>query len=981
MKYDETVHELETIYKTTHDGIAIMDLETRFLDCNPAYLKMTGFTKDELLEKSCVELSASEDIERSKKVVAEVIDKGFVDFYDKTCVIKNDKRIYVHMSLSLLPDKQRILIATRDMTWLLQEQKRFKSVVNVAPIPIALMNDNQEVLYFNDAFIKTFGYRTEEVPTAQTWWPKAYSDAEYQQLMQRTWEERVEHYVQEGFKKFDPIEAVVTCKDGCKRRGYWILSRFKNYFIIVFNDTTELFEKEQKAKSIKQAYTALSAVNEIIAKAQDEKCMYQDICNELHEHSDYTFVWIGLKSEDEERNVHVAAHAGLDDGFVNALKVTYAEGPWGNGPAGRTIREQHPVLVQDIMNDPAFEPWRDAAKKNGFLSLVGLPISYKESMYGSLTCYHNEKDAFEKEEIALLQRLAQNIGFGISSLRAQKESQKAQESLKVTASVFEHSSDGIIVTDKNSVIIKVNPSFCAITGYSEKELIGKRPNILKSNRHDKLFYENIWDDLLTDGKWQGEIWNRKKSGELYVQYQTIDAVYNEQNKISRYVSVVNDITELKEQEKRIRFLAYHDALTGLPNRTLFHDRIEQAIARSRRDRLSFALLFIDLDRFKQINDTMGHNFGDMLLQVIAQRLLEVTRERDTVARMGGDEFVVLAEELEEKNGAAILSQRLIEKVTEPLMLIGNDLTITTSVGVALYPRDGDNADELMKHADTAMYAAKTAGRNTFRFFDVQMNDAAEEKLKLEMELRRAVENNQFELYYQPKVTIDDGTMYGAEALIRWNHPTDGVISPTKFIPLAEESDLIDKIGDWVLEAAFRDLSEWKKEGLELIQVSINIASSQLKQEDFSQKIEAFSKQYDVGLDYIQFEITEGSFIDNPIEASQKLTTLRALGASIAIDDFGTGYSSLSYLKQLPIDVVKIDKSFIEDVDHDTNDAGLVSGIVAIANALHKSVVAEGIETQMQLDKLKQLKCVKGQGFFFSKPLPKNRFNKWVSQKR
>lgn len=562
-------------------------------------------------------------------------------------------------------------------------------------------------------------------------------------------------------------------------------------------------------------------------------------------------------------------------------------------------------------------------------------------------------------------------------VRDMTEHHQQRLQLQLSGTVFENTAEGILITDAEATILSVNPAFEKITGYSKLEAIGQKPNILKSNHHDSRFYTELWKTLLSVGRWKGEVWNRAQDGRLYVQSQTITAVRDDQDRIIQFVSVFSDITEFKKQEEAVQHLAYHDPLTGLPNRLLFQDRIQHALERAKRDRYRLALFFLDLDRFKQINDTLGHNIGDMLLQNVANRIVGICRSEDTVARLGGDEFVVLMEGFKNSDTLAHIAKKIIESLSRTMELEGHTIQISTSIGIALYPDSDTHVIGLMKDADMAMYAAKQAGRGTYRFYDDAMNKETTEKMEMEMELRQAIENEELELYYQPKVMLDENRPYGAEALVRWRHPEKGLISPEFFIALAEETGLIEPIGNWVLETAFAQMQQWQDEGCLPIVLSINVSAKQLKRTNLPEQILKLSKQYSVDLKNIELELTESAFMEDPAMATAILKKLKTLEISIAIDDFGTGYSSLSYLKNLPINIVKIDRSFIESIDSSEGDAELVSGIIAMTKALKKDTVAEGIETHDQLELLKKLECESGQGYLFAKPLPAKDFSEWI----
>ncbi len=787
-------NQLDAIFKTTRDGIALLDYETNFIDFNPAYLAMTGFSRDELLQKSCIGLSAPEDISRSVMVIKKVLEEGYVDFYEKTCVVKDDRHVYVHMSLALLPQTRQILIATRDMTQfrdqqtaLMKSKQQFESLLEFSPIPALISDFEGNVYKLNHAFIRLFGYSREDIPDIESWWQRACPDSAYRNGLKQQWDE----VLASKLKTFTPIEARVSCMDRSVR-------------IIRF-------------------------------------------------------------------------HLGISDTLI----VTQCE---------------------DIT-----------------------------------------------------------------------EIRKLETSMRLSQNVFENASEGILVTDSATRIISVNSSFEQITGYHRNEILGNPPNVLKSNRHDKEFYTKLWETLLREGHWQGEIWNRKKSGEIYIQRQSINIVRDAQGRITNFVSVFQDISELKLKEEQIVHMAYHDALTGLPNRLLLTDRISRNIERAKRHHARFAVLFLDLDRFKQINDTLGHNVGDDLLQIIAKRLSLICRAEDTLSRLGGDEFIILIDQFESDEQLLKILSRLLNVVREPAIIEEHHLTVSTSIGIAIYPEDGVTADILIKNADAAMYESKKSGKNSYSFFNPALNENLFAQLELEMKLHEALKKGEFELFAQPKVTLSNHQVCGAELLIRWKHD-DAYIYPSDFIPVAEESGLIVAIGSWVMEESFRLLQHYRNMDLSL---SINVSAKQFQQEDIVAQLQYFSAKYNVAPRMIQIELTESAFIGNPQTARTTLNAIRTLGFSIALDDFGTGFSSLSYLKQLPIDIIKIDQSFIRDMTTDSEDKVLVESIIAMAGALNKKTVAEGVETREHLEMLQELGCYGAQGYYFARPMPFREFIAWL----
>ncbi|MEN6585950.1 MAG: EAL domain-containing protein [Sulfuricella sp.] len=549
----------------------------------------------------------------------------------------------------------------------------------------------------------------------------------------------------------------------------------------------------------------------------------------------------------------------------------------------------------------------------------------------------------------------------------------SSQNLRLAEKVFENTFDGIMITGPRNVIESVNPAFTVITGFQARDVIGKTPTILASGRHDTEFYRAMWAEIGAKGYWQGEVWNRRKNGEIYPEWLAINVIRDSAGKVSNYVAIFSDITERKAAESHVRHLAHHDALTDLPNRILFVERLNHAIVHAHRVEQKVAVMFLDLDRFKRINDTLGHTMGDRLLQTVGQRLAACMREDDTVARMGGDEFTVLIENVIDPGSLPTLAQKIIAELSRPVVLDGHELVVTTSIGISVYPDDSDQADALVKHADAAMYLAKEKGRNNFQFFTSEMNAHAFERMTMETWLRKALERQEFALHYQPQVDIGSHRIVGMEALLRWNQPDVGMIPPAQFIPVAEDTGLIVPIGEWVLLEACTQNQAWQDEGLPPLRVAVNMSGRQFRQKNLVEVISSILTKTGLKAEYLELEITESIAMVNADETVTKLHALKAMGIRISMDDFGTGHSSLSYLKQFPIDTLKIDKSFVQDLTRDSTDNTIAAAIATMARGLKMKIITEGVETEEQLTCLKGMQQGDVQGYYFSHPLPPDEF--------
>jgi len=561
----------------------------------------------------------------------------------------------------------------------------------------------------------------------------------------------------------------------------------------------------------------------------------------------------------------------------------------------------------------------------------------------------------------------------LATVRDISERKKNEEQLRLAAKVFESKSEGIVITDAEGTILHVNDAFCQITGYTRDEVIGKNPRIMKSDRHDEEFYKQMWQDILTKGFWQGEVWDRRKDGEIYPKWLSISAVKDDQGNLTHFVAIFSDLTAIKQSEEKLELLAHYDFLTGLPNRLLFNDRLRQAILRARRNQARFGLIYLDLDGFKLINDSLGHIIGDQMLKIVGQRLKKIIRETDTIARLGGDEFGLIITDIREPSILASIAQKIKEAISEPFCIRGYELFITVSIGITIYPDDGRDEVTLMQNADSAMYQAKAEGKNNYNFFSSKLHKKVQRRLSIQNELQHALKKNQFVLFYQPKVEIKTRKIVGAEALIRWQHPIQGLVSPDEFIPVAEETGLIYEIGQWVINDVCSTLKRWQARGQNDFHVAVNLSAQHFWFGDITREVHEAVKREGISPKFLELELTESMIMRDVKKSVQILNQLKAIGFKIAVDDFGTGYSSLAYLKRFPLDLLKIDRSFIEEFTSSEDAQVIVKTIIFLGHSLGLKVIAEGVETEEQLRMLEEFGCDQVQGYLFSPPIPAEEF--------
>ena len=562
-----------------------------------------------------------------------------------------------------------------------------------------------------------------------------------------------------------------------------------------------------------------------------------------------------------------------------------------------------------------------------------------------------------------------------------KELRSANENLKLVEKIIENTAEGIIVTDLEGKIIKVNKGFLNMSEFTEAEVLGENPRILKSGRHDNDFYKNLWEELLINGCWSGEIWNRRKDGAIYPKWLTINTIKDNKDKSLYYIGLLIDITKLKDVENQLNHLSYYDHLTGLPNRTLFYENLNQSIKFNKRYKTNLAVFFLDLDRFKNINDTLGHTFGDEFLIKIAKKLKDRIRESDTVCRVGGDEFLIVLDKFKNIDDVILVAKDILKLIEEPIFLREKEIVSSASLGISIFPDDDDSADGLIRKADSAMYLAKDSGKGNYKFFSQDIEDTNSIRLDLEIKLRKALEENKFELFYQPQINIEkhikgEFAIIGCEALIRWRKEDGNLIYPDVFIPLAEETKMIIPIGKWVLEEACRTAAKWFNEGL-AIRVSVNVSSIQFEDPNFLDYLNNALELSGLPPQLLHLELTESMLLGNIEKTVSLLNSIKDRGILFSIDDFGTGYSSLSYIKELPASNLKIDKAFVFKMENSYQDSALVQVIISIAKTFGMNSLAEGVETKSHMEKLYEMGCEEIQGYFISKPLPQVDFENFV----
>ena len=732
-------------------------------------------------------------------------------------------------------------------------------------------------------------------------------------------------------------------------------------------DITQRKTQEEKIRRLSNFYASLSKINHAIVQIKSESELFFSVCSITANLQHVKLAWIG-QPDDCTLLIRPVAAAGETQDYLSNLVISVdADVPEGLGPTGQAYRENRIVTVNDFQNNACTTLWHDNADRHfGWGASCSVPILQNQKPYAVLNVYSDEKDFFDEEILKLLAELSLDLSFALDSYAHEKARRVAEEKLELSAKVFSQSLEAIIITDKYNNIISVNRAFTAVTGYEEQDVFGKNPQNIASGRQNKKFYRALWKSLLKNNFWQGELWCRHKDGTIYPTWLTISVVRDEIGRITHHIAIFTDITQHKLAEQQIEHLAHYDSLTNLPNRLLLKSRIDHEMIVAERHKKPFALLFIDLDHFKNINDSLGHSIGDQVLIEVGRRLLACVREEDTVARLGGDEFNILLAACNE-HGAALVANKIITALAAPILYLNYQLFITPSIGISIYPGNGDSYETLSKNADIALYQAKEHGRNQYQFFTPTMQQHTQRRMEIENDLRQAIARNELMIYFQPQVNAQTGKIMGAEALLRWRHPIWGMVSPVEFIPVAEECGLILSIGNWVLEQSIAQARQWHDAGFTLT-IAVNLSLAQFRSKTLFEKVKQTLEHYKLPPYYLELELTESIAMQNPEVAIEITHQLTQLGIKLSVDDFGTGYSSLNYLQRFSLHKLKIDQSFTKNITTNKDSENIVDAIISLAKSLNLKTIAEGVETKQQLDMLKQKNCNEIQGYFFSKPV-------------
>lgn len=804
-------------------------------------------------------------------------------------------------------------------------EAKLYAIINACPIPLTL-NEETNITFLNPEFTKCFGYTQEDTPTLDDWWLKAYPDPVYRQWVIDTWTDNL-HKIKAKYGGFDPIERNVRCKDGSIRTVLTSATSLgdefeKTYLVILYDLTT----RKQTESELQEAFNLLQVViNNIPVRIfwKDLDCRYLG-CN------------------------HAFAN---DAGFASATQLIGKDDYAMNQPEqAEMLRADDRLVMTTAIARLNFEEQR--------------------------TILDGSKRWFRTSKVPLYDELNHVIGV-LGIYEDITESKQAAESLRLAASVFANTQEGLVITDISGNIIDANRAFTDMTGYTREEILGKNPNMFQSGRHDADFYKDMWKTLGKQHYWHGEVWNRRKNGELYAEWLTISEITNENNELTGYIGASSDISLLKKREQQLEQITHYDTLTGLPNRVLLTDRMNLAIAQSKRNNCLMAVCYLDLDGFKLVNDQFGHEIGDQLLVEMTQRIKNTLRDEDTIARLGGDEFAFLLQDLERVEDCEHTLHRLLKAIIEPFVVEDQIIEISASIGISIFPEDNSSPDTLLRHASQAMYQTKQTGKNAFHIYNIELDRQIHSHRSALNRIELAFENGEFELFFQPKVDMKKGIVFGAEALIRWRHLERGLVMPGEFLPLIEHNEFANRLDDWVIDRALQHIEQWQTQGLTL-KISVNISARSLQSIDFVSKLRAaFDRHPLANRHHFELEILETEVLNDLGKTAQTIKSCQAMGVKFSLDDFGTGYSSLSYLRRLPVQTLKIDQSFVRDMLEDDNDLAIVRSVIGLADSFKRQVLAEGVESLEHGILLMNMGCYLSQGYAIAKPMPAADFLNWL----
>ncbi len=973
--------EIRQLYNSVQDVIFEIrvdpDESFSFANVNRSFLEVTGLSEDEVIGKLVNQVipepSYSLVVEKYRQAIR---DERTISWQEKTPYPSGVKTGEV--SVSPIFDSEgcctMLIGSVHDLTErkhiedrLRKSEETFRLLFETSRDGIIVMTENRECVRANSAAVAMFGCKDE---------------AEFLAVHAS---QRNPEFQANGQSSDDYAENIIEYLDSNGSRYYeWLYRRVdgSEFFAeimparmmqdgqpmihLTIRDITERVVTQARLGRITKIYDALGQCNQAIIHCEDENELLNKVCRIAVEYGGMRLAWVGMLDASTQLLKPMALY-GDGYSYVGGIEVSTDAGKaTGKGPGGRAFREKRAIWCQDFMNDPSLAAWHERGREYGWSSVAGLPLFRNGDVVGVFILYSGVANAFDDEEQGLLKRMAEEISFGLSHMQGNREREEERKQLSMLSQVVEQSPNVVMITNGKGLIEYVNPAFERLTGYESKEVCGRDSQLLKSGGMLSSAFEQLRTSLKRGEAWQGEVITRKKDGAEVIAVAHVGPLYTEEDRVSRYLCVAEDVTEYRNTERRVEYLVNYDELTGLPSRVQLQQQFGHAMNAARRGGGNLALIFVDLDQFKNINNTLGHSVGDAVLKEIANQLKDVLRKEDVLCRLGGDKFIVMLPQCG-PDKAAKVAENILAAISVPRTIKQHEFVLTGSLGIAVFPQDGSDLETLSKNADMAMFLAKQERRGCYRFYTEEMQTRNARTLLLVGEMRHAIAKEQFHIHYQPFVSR--GRVIGAEALLRWDNPTLGSVSPVEFIPAAEEFGLIVDIGEWVLHKAAQQARAWLDAGMQLSSMAVNLSPMQFRDEKLSQTVVKVLQETQLPPEVLELEITESTAMLNPDLAVSLTKGLNMLGIRFAIDDFGTGYSSLSYLKKFHLHKLKIDRTFVRDLLADAEDQAIVSTIIDMARNLGLVVIAEGVENEEQCRFLTEQGCAEMQGFYFSKPLP------------
>lgn len=965
--------DFQVIFDTSLDAILVFRADGAILDANPVAVRRYGYTLVELRQMDVTDLAAADLKAIAPARLRQLLQSGEIFEWRHQCKDGCVLHVQVYAQAVMLHGESVLLSNVRDITArkmteavLQGSEQRFRNYMDHAPTIAWMKDEAGRYLYVSGAYEQRFGLKLQDClgKTDFDLWPREIAER-FRQTDRR---------VLDANQIFDVVESTLDANGSSK---WWRNLEFpfhdasgKTHVGGIGLDITEQKASEVQIERLTRLYAALSHCNQAIVRCADDTELFPRICRDCVDYGGMQMVWVGMR--DDHGRVRPVASFGAGIEYQDGLELSdRANHPAGQGPTGIAMREDRAYWCQDFESDPRTVMWHARAAAFGWHASASLPLHRRGAVIGALNLYVGVTDAFDESTMILLLKIADDISAALDRFDSAAQHRRDEEQLRVSEqhlrTIIETEPECVTVLDPDGLIVDINAAGLAV---------------LELKAVDDARRHRFCDFMLPDYQAHfADLHRRLAQGEnATLQFEIAGAHGNRRwleihaapmrdarDNIVSMLGVSRDVTERKRAEDQIQYLANFDALTGLPNRVQLADRLRYALRLAKRNDGHVALMFIDLDHFKDINDTLGHSAGDTVLVEVARRLKDALRDEDTAARLGGDEFIVILAEGDE-HCAARVAQKLLDAVSQPYRLDPYDLVLNASIGIALFPSDGAELESLSKNADTALYRAKREGRNCYRFFTAEMQAGAIRSMQLVNALRHALERSQLEVRYQPQRSIASNRMVGLEALLRWEAPVLGAIAPAEFIPVAEDSGLILSIGEWVLRTAIRQMKLWIMAGHRPVPVAVNLSAVQFRHPGLPDLIMRILEEEQLPATYLELELTEGVAMHDPQGAVAMMNDLHALGIRMSIDDFGTGYSSLSYLKKFNVHRLKIDRSFVQDIDTDLEDKAIVAAVISIAKSLGLKTLVEGVETTQQLAFLREQGCDEAQGYLFSEPM-------------